>query len=54
MLYYDRIVISKGIDFAKSKNSKECMICHYWFSNLGIKFQNSVYDGCDDLIMFQC
>ena len=28
MLYYDRIDISEGIDFAKSNNSKKCMICH--------------------------
>ena len=29
MLYCDRIDINKGIDHAKSNNSKECMICHY-------------------------
>ena len=28
MLYCDRIDISEGIDFAKSSNSKEGMICH--------------------------
>ena len=42
MLYYDRIDISEGIDFAKSNNSKECMICHYWFLNHRFKFQDSV------------
>ena len=31
MLYYGRIDISKEIDLAKSKKSKECMICHYFF-----------------------
>ena len=46
MLYYDRIDISKGIDLAKSNNSKECMICHYWFFNNEIKFQDSVCNGC--------
>ena len=29
MLYYNRSDIGKGIDIAKSNNSKECMICHY-------------------------
>ena len=45
MLYYERIVISKGIDHAKSNNSKEGMICNYWFFNHGFQFVN----GCHDL-----
>ena len=28
MLYYDRIDLGEGIDFAKSNNSKECIIFH--------------------------
>ena len=40
MLCYDRTDLSKGIDLAKSNNSKECMICHYCFFNHGFKFQN--------------
>ena len=51
MLYYDRIDISKGINLAKSNNSKECMICHYWFFNRGFKFQDCVCNGCHDLSM---
>ena len=51
MLYYDRIDISKGIDLAKSNNSKECMICHYWFFNHGFEFQAYVSNGCHDLTM---
>ena len=31
MLDYDRIDISEGIDVDKSKKSKECMLCHYWY-----------------------
>ena len=31
--------------------SKECMICHYWFFNHGLKFQDSVCNGCHDLTM---
>ena len=51
MLYYDRTDISEGIDFSKSSNSKEYMICHYWLFNHGFKFQDSVYNGCRDLTM---
>ena len=51
MLYYDRIDISKGIDIAKSSNSQECMICHYWFFSHGFKFQDSVDNGCHGFTM---
>ena len=51
MLYYNRIVISGGIDLAKSNNRKECMICHYWFFNDGPKFQCSVWNICYDLTL---
>ena len=27
------------------------MICHYWFFNIGLKFQDSVSNGCHDLTM---
>ena len=49
MLYYDRIDISEGTDLAKSNNSKECMICHYFFFNRRFEFQYSVCNGCHDL-----
>ena len=42
MLHHDRIDITKGIDTAKSNNSKECMACHYWFFNHGFEFQDSI------------
>ena len=51
MLYYDGIDISEGTDLHKSNNSKECMICHYWFFNHGFKFQDSVCNGCYELTM---
>ena len=51
MLYYDRIDISEGIDLAKNNNSKECIICHYFFFNYGFEFQYSVCNGCHDLSM---
>ena len=51
MLYYDRIDISKGIDLAKSYDSKECIVCHYWIFNHGFKFEDSACNGCYDLTM---
>ena len=51
MLQYDRTDIREGIDLAKSNNSKEFMICHYWFFNHVFEFQNSVCNGCHDLTM---
>ena len=51
MLYYDRIDLSEGSDFAKSNNSKECLVCDYWFFNNGFKFQIYVCNACHDLTM---
>ena len=31
MLEYKRIDILEEIDINKTNNSKECMICHYWY-----------------------
>ena len=50
MPYYDRIDISKGIDIAKRNNSKECIICLYWFFNHGFRFEDYVGNGCQDLL----
>ena len=52
MLYYDnRIDLSEEIDIAKSNNNKECIVCHYWFFNHGLKFQDYICNGCHDLRM---
>ena len=51
MLYYNRIDTSEGVDLAKSNNSKECMICHYWFFDHGVKFQDYLCNGCHDWSM---
>ena len=40
MLYYDRIDVSKEIDFDKTSASKECNICHHcYFLDKGFMFQ---------------
>ena len=51
MLYYYRIDINEGNNLAKSNNSKENIIFHYWLFNYGFEFQNYVYNGCHDLTM---
>ena len=51
MLYDDRIDLSRKIDPDKSINSGECIVCHYCFFNRGIKFQNSICNGCQDFTM---
>ena len=51
MLYYERIDMSEGIGLTKSNNSKECLICYYWFFNHGFKFQDSVCNGYHYLSM---
>ena len=47
--YYDRTDISRRIDPTKSKKSRKCMICHYWFCNHGFKFRDYACAGCHDL-----
>ena len=41
--------MSEGIDPAKTNNSKKFIAFHYWLSNHGFDFQDSVCDGCQDL-----
>ena len=50
-MYYNRDDISQGINFIKSNKSKECIIYHYWFFNPGVELQDSVCNGCYDLMM---
>ena len=51
MLYYDKIDVSDETDLTKTNDSKQCIVCHYWYFNYGFKFQNSVCNGCHDLTM---
>ena len=53
MLYYYRIDISEEIDLAKSSNSKNCIICHYFFFNHEFKFQDYMCNGCHYLSMMR-
>ena len=47
----NKIGLNKKIDLAKSKNSKECILCQYWYFNNGFKFQQQVCKGYHDLLM---
>ena len=51
MIEYKRIGISEGIDINKTNESKECMLCHYWFF-LDKNFRNGPYhcDGCYNIM----
>ena len=52
MLYFDRIDVSEGIDFNKTRESRECIICHYWyFLHKGFMFKPNVWNRCHDLLM---
>ena len=45
------LTFAKEFIFAKSNNSKECMICQYCFFNHGFRFQDYVCNGCHGLTM---
>ena len=51
ILEYDRINISEGIDVNKTRASKECDICHYWyFKDIGFRYESYLCNGCHDLM----
>ena len=51
MLRYEKIVVSEGIDVNKTRASKECELCHYWFfEEIGFKFEENVCNKCHDLL----
>ena len=43
MLYYNSTDLSEGIAVAKSNNSKECIVCHYWYFNHGFRFLKKLF-----------
>ena len=51
MLEYESIDISEGIDLNKTNNSKECMLCHYWyFSHKNFNYEPYLCEGCYNII----
>ena len=47
----DNQALMNNLDPAKSNNSKECMVHHYWFFSHGFKDLDYVCNGCNDLLM---
>ena len=55
MLQYDRIDVSEGIKINKTSESKERMLCHYWyFKDFGYKFQTYLCNGCHTVSIMAC
>ena len=51
MLEYERIDISDGIDINKINQSKECMLCHYWyFLDKIFSYGPYLWDGCYNIM----
>ena len=51
MLKYKKIDASEGIDVNKTSASKECELCSHWFfKNVGFKFEEHVCNRCHDLL----
>ena len=47
MIEYKRIDISDGIDISKTNQSKECILCHYWyFLDKNFSYGPYLCDGC--------
>ena len=39
---FSRIDASERIDPAKRNGSRKCIVSHYWFSDCGFKFEDSI------------
>ena len=51
MLRYEKIDTSEGIDVNKTSASKECELCSHWFfKDVGFKFEEHVCNRCHDLL----
>ena len=51
MLQYERIDVSEEIEINKSNKSKECMVCHWYFKDIGYKFKPYVCNKCHYISM---
>ena len=49
LLCFDRSEVSEKIDVNKTRESKECDTCQYWYSlNKGFKLEPIVFNRCHD------
>ena len=52
---YEKYDVSEEIDTNKTSASKECMFCHHWwFKDVGFKFESHVCNKCHDVLMIAC
>lgn len=52
MLNLERVDVFEGINVDKTRASKECNVCHYWYSlDKGLQFQSSVSNSFHDVLM---
>ena len=51
MISDEKIDKSDSIDFNKSKESKECMICQYCYFSDDFKYKSYICNGCHDFNM---
>ena len=52
MLEYEKTDISEGIDVNKSKNSRECSLCHFWyFTDKKFNYGPYLCNGCHGMSM---
>ena len=52
MLQCEKPDVSAGIDINKTRTSKECVLCHYWyFRDNVLKFESHVCNKCQDVLM---
>ena len=52
MLEYEKTDISEGIDVNKSKNSRKCSLCHFWyFTDKKFNYGPYLCNGCHGMSM---
>ena len=54
MLEYESIDVSERIDVNKSSKSKECDLCHKWYSlDKNLAYEPYLCNNCHDLMQTQ-
>ena len=50
MFKYDRINSSESMDINKTDDSRECIICHYYYFTKKNRYKACLCNGCRNLI----
>ena len=52
MLQFEQTDVWEGIDTNKTSASKQCMLCHYWYSKyVGFRFEPYICNKWNDVLM---